>query len=725
MTDTSKTSEQIASFPHMEEDGIEQHRQPTSPSKLAIRGWSSRLAGCVSGGLLILAATGLWLYLMPFSVASQFQLILHVAIGLLAVVPCLYYQGHHIATWYRQKVTASMLMGYALTAVLMLCLLSGIVLTWRAAAGPRLPQNWDVLHLLSGFVATGLIVSHLTSAFLRRRQSARSDRLLAAAQRTYAIRIAALIALAGIAVAASGLAWPGSMAEKSLPESYRLSKYSEQFEEYRGSPFAPSYATTAGQTLVDPSYLSGSSSCGTAGCHEQILAEWEPSAHRFSAMNPSFQQIQRNFAADRGPEETRYCAGCHDPISLFAGAKDIHNMDLAAPGMQEGCSCVVCHSIAQVDQRGNADYVLVPPRKYVWEGTAGWKKRVSDFLIRAYPRQHLADYDRTLLRTPEFCGACHKQFIPEALNRFGLVAGQNQYDEWRKSHWHADDPAKDLACMDCHMRLVTDSSDPGRGEAGAVRRSRDDGAHRHHGTIATNFLMPQILHLPHWENQVRLTEEWIRGETVIPEIAHLWPAGPVAGVKIIAPNTARAGEEVNIRTVVMNQKAGHNLTTGPLDFMRAWVHLRVVDAQGRTIAEWGAIDPKTRRITDSAGQEHRIGNSRKEGTLVLEGQPIDGDGKPILRHELWTMAGGKGKRVIFPGYSDNHSYIFRVPDSAEGTLRILADFNYRRYRQEFLDLTLPDMENESGVYQPTVAQSSHEARITVIKDDKAGSDPNP
>ena len=30
---------------------------------------------------------------------------------------------------------------------------------------------------------------------------------------------------------------------------------------------------------------------------------------------------------------------------------------------------------------------------------------------------------------------CHKQFIPEVLNRFGLVAGQNQYDAWHSSHW--------------------------------------------------------------------------------------------------------------------------------------------------------------------------------------------------------------------------------------------------------------------------------------------------
>ncbi len=142
--------------------------------------------------------------------------------------------------------------------------------------------------------------------------------------------------------------------------------------------------------------------------------------------------------------------------------------------------------------------------------------------------------------------------------------------------------------------LVHDSTDPGHGEAGAIRRTADDRAHRHHGTIATNFFMPQVLKLPHCETQVKLTEEWIRGETVIREIAHLWPSGPVASLHVTVPPQARPGEEISVRAVVTNRKAGHNLITGPSDFMRCWIHLRVLDAHGEVLAEWGSIDPATR-----------------------------------------------------------------------------------------------------------------------------------
>jgi hypothetical protein len=264
------------------------------------------------------------------------------------------------------------------------------------------------------------------------------------------------------------------------------------------------------------------------------------------------------------------------------------------------------------------------------------------------------------------------------------------------------------------MRLVPGSRDPGRGEAGDLRRSADDGAHRHHGTIATNMFIPAVLKLPNWETHVRLTEEWIRGETVIPEIADRWPEGPVATIKILGPEQAEPGEEVSVSVEVTNRKAGHNFITGPLDFVRAWVHLRVLDARGATLAEWGAIDPETRAITDDAGTTHEVGNRRDRGTMVLEAQPLDEHGQPLVKHELWKKAGGRGGRVIFPRYSDRQSYRFVVPVSAKGPLRLVADLNFRRYRQEFLDLTVPDMERESGVYQSTVTQDSYEKKLDIV-----------
>ncbi len=696
---------------------------PTNPKKdsgpssqeLSAKGWASRLTIVVVALLVVESITGLWIYLAPFSVGAQLQVLLHTVIGLIVFIPYLYYQIRHFLVWYRQNITVIMILGYALMAMTLICMVSGVVLTWQSLFAPRLSTTWDLVHLVTGILIAALVVLHLLKAYQRRRiafqRIPEQQGALAGFVRQQMGWVGGLFSV----VVLAALIWPVQPGEMPLPEGYTLPDYAQQFDEYRGSPFAPTYARTVNGALIRPSVLAGSESCGSAGCHVQILAEWEPSAHRFAAMNQPFQKVQKDFAEDRNPAETRYCAGCHDPISLFAGAKDIHNISLTSPGTREGISCASCHSISKVDQRGNADYEVTPPQKYLWEAEDGVRKLLSDFLIRSYPRQHLADYDRNLLRTAEFCGVCHKQFIPEALNRFGVSEGQNQYDEWRKSHWHVeDDPQKDLSCRDCHMRLVRESEDPGRGEAGDLRRSADDGAHRHHGTIATNLFMPEVLKLPHWEEQVRLTREWMQGKTVIPEIEKLWPAGPLAKLDIQGPEEVETGQEVSLMVLVQNRKVGHNLTTGPLDFVRSWIHLQVTDEAGNLLADFGSIDPVTRRINDLPGRSHEMGNSREEGTLVLEAMPIDENGNELARHELWKKAGGKGKRVIFPGYTDKQVYRFTVPASVSGTITVKADFNFRRYRQEFLQLVLPTLEEETGVIQPTVVHGSVTKQIHVI-----------
>jgi hypothetical protein len=136
------------------------------------------------------------------------------------------------------------------------------------------------------------------------------------------------------------------------------------------------------------------------------------------------------------------------------------------------------------------------------------------------------------------------------------------------------------------------------------------------------------------------------------------------------------------------------------------------------LAEWGGIDPQTRAIMDSPGQIHEVGNPRDRGTMVLEAEPLDAEGRALVKHELWKKAGGRGGRVIFPRYSDNQVYRFTAPATVDGPLTLRAELNFRRYRQEFLDLTVPSMERESGVYQATVTQD-HQVKTIEIRDEHA------
>ena len=458
----------------------------------------------------------------------------------------------------------------------------------------------------------------------------------------------------------------------------------EQFEESGG--FAPDA-------------LAGSESCGTSGCHEEIYAEWAPSAHRYASRSTFFQFIQGAMAESNGDESTRYCAGCHDPISLFSGSKNIFHEDLSSPGADEGISCAVCHSIVRTDVEGNANYVLTPPRRYLAEDSF-----LGKFLIRAYPREHKVTYGRPLLSTPEFCGACHKQFIDKEINRATRVQLQNQYDAWKGSHWFVPDkdnpdradPEKSLTCNDCHMRQVV-SDDPGK-----------SAKHRHHGYIASNQWLPTHHNLPNAEKHVKLTEDWLQGKTVIPEIADRWPGGPPVPISIEAPESVRAGEKIRIRVVADNRKVGHTFPTGPLDVIQAWMFVRVT-RNGEEIFRSGDLD--------EAG-------FIMPGSWMFKAEGVDRAGNLIDRHNLWDMVGARFRRVLFPGYSDQQNYDitwqcegspkiqgtnveFEAP--AGGELVVEAVLRYRKVDQTLLNVIWPD----GSVRAPITDMSRATARIAV------------
>ena len=167
-------------------------------------------------------------------------------------------------------------------------------------------------------------------------------------------------------------------------------------------------ARTIDNKPIDDQLLSGSESCGTSGCHEQIVREWEPSAHRYAAMDKAFQAIQLTMATQNGPTSTRYCGGCHDPISLFSGTKNIYTEETqltALRGFREGISCLACHSIKETDIKGNAYYAIQAPPRYLGELEYDQTKSrmlriVRDFLIRAYPRQHISSLSKVMFKKP-------------------------------------------------------------------------------------------------------------------------------------------------------------------------------------------------------------------------------------------------------------------------------------------------------------------------------------
>jgi len=747
----------------------------------------------VSAILLLEIITGLIIFLSPFSVFSQTSLVVHTLVGVLAIVPLVWYLVRH--WWVRRKGNLShiQLLGYVAAGLLIICLVSGVVETWQGLFGDRMSRMWDLVHLISGLSFVVFLASHLLTIVCRKVNNVESRRALAAARRTY-YKWTVLGATSGVAVAG---VWAFMYQSPSVHTAFP-DQYNWTFGEDR--PFAPSLvhrdlsqwedgvhsellqsvnsesrsvllasltsvetepiglfdrvhrfmddasvddATRAQLELimtnaahrmrqegaVDSRLLAGSARCGS--CHEQIYHEWLPSAHRYSSMDDMFQRVQSLMAVETTPEHTRYCAGCHDPISLLSGAKNSDNVTLSAVGADEGISCVVCHSIVQADVQGNGDYTIRAPMRYIYElEDSSMARGVSDFLIRTYPQHHISSYSKPLYKTPEFCGACHKQYVDREVNTdIGKVQGQNQYDSWKNSRWyHGDAHAKTVGCRECHMPL-NESGDPARGDVTDSNRTLVDGKHRSHRMLASNQYIPLLHKLEGAEEHVRLTEQWLRGEYSIPEIADKWTDGPVVRLDIVAPDNIVPGESANVRITLTNNKTGHDFPTGPLDMIESWLEIVVTDEAGTVLHHTGALDADQNVV----------------GTQVhFKADGFDRRGDLIDRHNLWDLVGASYKRALYPGVTDTVEVELQCPSMARGRvsgedrqppgrreevfsvtspeqletglLRLTARLWYRKANPEFLDRVYGV---EANVRSPATLISEAETIIKVRRNDHA------
>lgn len=688
--------------------------------------WRSALTVLTGALLLYLSVSGLVIYLLPFGVFPQANLLVHTLVGILAL-PVL--AGYVLWHWRLRRggnLSHYQLLGYLGSAVVALCFASGLVVTWQGISGPAMTAGWELAHLVTGLALPLMIGVHLATVALRKVKNSDTRRRLHAAQGYFWAGSALLCG--GLLAAAAG--WTMLYSEPS-PQQPFADDYDWTFGPDR--PFAPSlarldagdedpeavleagilallddgerreYAATLARLKIDasqhqhyagdqaglfaayrkalgalgdlederaraldgvfaevarlirkrgslvPGAMAGSERCGS--CHEQIYQEWLPSAHRYSSMDDLFQVVQEVMAEETSPAHTRYCAGCHDPISLFSGAKNSGNITLSAEGSHEGISCVACHSISRADIQGNADYSVTPPRRYLYEyGDSEAAVLLSDFLVRTYPEQHVQSYSRPLYKTAEYCAACHKQYMDVDLNtNIGRVQGQNQYDSWARSRWHLeDDPEETVNCRECHMPLQA-SHDPAAGDVHDYNRTAGDGKHRSHRFLGGNQYVPLLHDLEGAEEHVLLTDQWLRGEIEIPEIAHKWADGPVVRMSIEAPARLGRGETSRFRVVLTNNKTGHDFPTGPLDMIESWLEVTVTDDTGRVLHHSGGLDERDAVVGTTAW---------------FKADAFDREGELIDRHNLWDLVGKSYSRSLYPGVTDRVEVPLECPSIA-------------------------------------------------------------
>ena len=576
----------------------------------------------------------------------QTAFLAHLVLGVVIIVPSIVYAILHLRRAIDRPNRIAVRLGLALFATLIVVLITGIALTRgiplvevRHPVG-RESLYW--LHVIAPLVIAWLFVLHR----------------LAGSRIRWGVGIGIGFASLGLSVVGVWLSETQRVDGEIAPEPY----------------FFPSLARPADGRFIDATDLMRDDYC--ASCHQDVHAQWQYSAHRFASFNnPAYLFSVRNtrqmaMARDGDVRAARFCAGCHDPVPLFSGAFDDPDFDdVAHPTANAGITCVACHAIEQLNSpRGNADYLIGTPEHYPFafsdDPRLVW---LNGILIKGKPSFHKRTFLKPLHKSAEFCGTCHKVHLPEELNHYRWLRGQNHYDSYLLSgvsghgvaSFYYPDKAVD-SCNECHMPL-TPSKDFG---AKPDARTGTMAVHGHHFPGA-NTAIPHLLDMPGSvnENHRRILKDSLRLDVFAVREGVSIDAPVDQAVRPNVP-VLEPGSTYLIDVVIRTLTLGHLFSEGTADSNQIWLDVTAT-ADGKTIGRSGAL--------------RSIDGELDPWSHFVNAYVLDRRGKRIDRRNAEDIFTKLYDHQIPPGAADVVQYRLEVPTSVTSPIELAVRLQYRKF----------------------------------------------
>ncbi len=587
----------------------------------------------------------------------QFMFLGHLILGLLLIVPFLVFALVHMAHTRKRKNRRAVRIGYALFLVALLLLTTGLLLTRAGPLEIRSPTSRQIfywLHVVAPFACIWLYWLHrLAGPPIRWR---------------WAIGYLAGAGIASLAIV--GL-------HNSDPRPWYQVGPSDGVQY-----FEPSLARTSTGQFLSQRVLMNDAYC--AACHPDAHAGWAESAHRFSSFNNPAYLVSvretRQVALERDGriQPARFCAGCHDPVPFFAGLFDDPAYDdVHDPTARAGITCTVCHAITNINSpRGNADFTIEEPLHYPFafsdQPVLQW---INHQLVKAKPSFHKRTFLKPFHRTTEFCSVCHKVHLPEELNNYKFLRGQNHHDSFllsgvsghgSRSFYYPEQAESN--CNGCHMPLV-ESNDFGA-------RSYSD---RQGPSIHDHLFLGANTALPFWRanpqaEQARLAHQQFLQECMRVDLFGLRQGGTIDG-PLLAPlrptvPVLRPGERYLLDVVIRTLKLGHHFTQGTADSNEVWLEVLLKSGD---------------EILGHSGSRDASGNVDPWAHFV-NAFVLDREGRRIDRRNAQDIFVPLYDHQIPPGAGQTVHYAFEVPPTQQEPLEIEVRLQYRKFDTTYMQI---------------------------------------
>ncbi len=321
-------------------------------------------------------------------------------------------------------------------------------------------------------------------------------------------------------------------------------------------------------------------------CHSEIFNQWSDSNHKHIAgSNPYYMAMETLAGEMEGEEFRKWCMGCHNPSALTTGlSKTTHAMDgnflsnelfeknahtlksdFATKGnfqLEEGVSCVACHTIKDAQSKGNASYSLAlqSRKKYTFEDSkSDIKQWLGEKFINSAPDVHKQSYSNPLYKESRYCASCHNEFHPKT--NIKIVS---TFDEWEKSSFNnPKDKTKNKTCIDCHMtKLQNGKFAPLKGVSTDGGKIKDDV--KVHYFAGSNHFLSGLKNKINEDQTIQLLKTSAKLDVDM--------------------------KDGNLIVGVKNVGAGHHLPTGVADFRELWLDITVKDKMGNVVFQSGKLD---------------------------------------------------------------------------------------------------------------------------------------
>jgi len=588
----------------------------------------------------------------------QVQFIVHLVLGILITVPVIVFGIIHTLNTYDRPNRRAVVVGYALLAVSIVVLVTGFLLTRMELGGftfdlkgnPKLRDFFYWAHVIGPVAVVWLYILHR----------------LAGRKIKWKIGIAWAAVTAVVAVGMAGL-------HSQDPKTWGTVGPKEG-EKY----FFPSLARTSTGNFIPADTLMMDQYCQE--CHPDAYDSWFHSAHHLASFNnPAYLATIREtrevaLERDGSVQASRFCAGCHDLVPFFSGAFDDPKFDdVNHPTAQAGITCTACHAITHVNSTlGNSDYTIEEPSHYPFTFSENpFLKWVNRQLVKAKPEFHKKTFLKPLHKTAEFCGGCHKVHLPEELNDYKWLRGQNLYDDYLlsgvsghgvQSFYYPKKAEHD--CNGCHMPLIASDN--------IEARERDDSGelkiHDHQFPSANTA----IVHLTGGPKERIDAHEKFNEGVMRLDLFALRKGGTLEGelVAPLRPNLPELepGQRYLVDAVVRTAKMGHTFTGGTSDSNEMWLDFTVKSGErvlGRSggRAEDGTVDPWSHFLNvymlDRNG--NRIDRRNAQDIFV-----------PLYDHQLP------------PGAADVIHYALELPADVTEPVTIEVALRYRKFDTQYV-----------------------------------------